>query len=196
VHLDITEHSVEKVAGRVSGSAGLGGTDAHALSHWLLKFGAASRRLRITLAGLSAWMASVFPPWAAYRALMAGRLLALDKSLGIRPIGVGETWWRCIAKCVLLVSGKEAKESCGIDQLCAGLESGVEGGIHAMQHVWDQHHMEEEWGFLLVDARNAFNELNRTGSFEGTFPLPSYSLACLGLQRWQAPWSVTQNKAS
>jgi hypothetical protein len=26
-----------------------------------------------------------------------------------------------IAKCVLLVSGKEAKESCGIDQLCAAL---------------------------------------------------------------------------
>ncbi len=162
VDLDITEDSVEKVAGRLSGSAGLGGSDAYACSHWLLKFGTASRKLRVALAGLSAWMANGFPPWAAYRALMAGRLLALDKSPGVRPIGVGETWRRCIAKCVLLVSGNEAKESCGIDQLCAGLESGVEGGIHALQHVWDQHHMEEFWGFLLIDARNAFNELNRT----------------------------------
>ncbi len=98
VDLAITEDSVEKVAGRLSGSAGLGGTDAYALSHWLLKFGTASCKLRVALAGLSAWLANGFPPWAAYRALMAGRLLALDKCPGVRPIGVGETWRRCIAK--------------------------------------------------------------------------------------------------
>jgi hypothetical protein len=90
--LDITEDSVEKVAGRLSGSAGLGGTDAQALSHWLLKFGTASRKLRVALAGLASWMANEFPPWAAYRALMSGRLLALDKCPGVRPVGVGETW--------------------------------------------------------------------------------------------------------
>jgi hypothetical protein len=28
--------------------------------------------------------------------------------------------------------------------------------------MWDVHHMEEEWGFLLIDVRNAFNEQNRT----------------------------------
>jgi hypothetical protein len=33
-----------------------------------------------------------------------------------------------------------------------------------MQHLWDRHqHMEAEWGFLLIDARIAFNEGNRTG---------------------------------
>jgi hypothetical protein len=101
----------------------------------LLKFGTASRKLRVALAGLASWMANEFPPWAPYRALMSGRLLALDKSPGVRPVGVGETWRRCIAKCVILAIGKEAKESCGIDQLCAGLESGGEEGIHAMQQV-------------------------------------------------------------
>jgi hypothetical protein len=75
---------------------------------------------------------------------------------------IGEVWRRAIAKCVLHVAGTEAKEACGTDQLCAGLEAGVEGAIHAMQHVWAMHAEEEEWGFLLVDARNAFNELNRT----------------------------------
>jgi hypothetical protein len=59
------------------------------------------------------------------------------------------------------VAGSEAKEAYGIDQLCAGLEGGIEGVIHVMQHVWDVHHMEEEWGFLLINARNAFNEQNR-----------------------------------
>jgi hypothetical protein len=163
VDLSITEDVVETVAKRLAGSAGLGGTDAHALTNWLLQFGVASQKLRVALAGFAEWMANEFPPWAAYRGIMAGRLLALDKSPGIRPIGVGETWRRAIAKCILQAAGKDAKEACGTDQLCAGLEAGLEGGIHAAQHMWDEHHMEEEWGFLLVDARNAFNEQNRTG---------------------------------
>jgi hypothetical protein len=81
-------------------------------------------------------MTNELPPWAAIRALMAGRLLAIDKSPGFRPIGIGETWQRAIAKCVLRVAGKGAKEVCGIDQHCAGLESGIEGGIHAMKQQW------------------------------------------------------------
>ena len=92
---------------------------------------------------------------------MSGRLCALDKCPGVRPVGVGETWRRATAKILLLVAGAEAKEACGIDQLCAGLEAGIEGGIHAMQALWDLHETEEKWGFLLIDASNAFNEQNR-----------------------------------
>jgi hypothetical protein len=162
VDLDITEDSIEVTARRLSGGAGLGGTDAHALQQWLLRFGRSSRLLRQATADLVDWMANSFPPWAAYRALMAGRLVALDKCPGVRPIGVGETWRRLAAKATLLVSGSDAKELCGIHQLCAGLEAGIEGGIHAIEELWKQHEEEEEWGFLLVDASNAFNELNRT----------------------------------
>jgi hypothetical protein len=43
-----------------------------------------------------------------------------------------------------------------------GLEAGLEGGIHNVQHLWVQHAPEEERGFLLVDALNTFNELNQT----------------------------------
>ncbi len=64
---------------------------------------------------------------------------------------------RLTSKCVLFVCGDEAKEACGVDQLCAGLESGIEGGIHAARLLWETHAEEEEWGFLLVDAKNAFN---------------------------------------
>jgi hypothetical protein len=108
-------------------------------------------------------MANKFPPWAAIRALMTGRLLAIDKCPGIRPIGIGETWRRAIAKCILHVAGKDAKEICVDNQLCAGLESGIEGAIHHTQHLWELHNKaEEDHGFLQIDARNAFNELNRT----------------------------------
>jgi hypothetical protein len=64
------------------------------------------------------------------------------------------------AKILLLIVGNEAQEVCGIDQLCAGLQADIEGGIHAIRNLWEQCAAEEEWGFLLVDAQNAFNELN------------------------------------
>jgi hypothetical protein len=63
-------------------------------------------------------------------------------------------------KCVMLISGGEAKDACGIDQLCASLEAGIEGGIHIMPLLWEMHAAEENWGFLLVDAKNAFNAAN------------------------------------
>jgi hypothetical protein len=101
---------------------------------------------------------------ASMGALVAGRLLAIDKCPGIRPIGIGETWRRAIAKCILhVVAGKEAKEACGIDQLCAGFESGIEGAIHIhAMLMWETNKAEDVWGFLLIDAKNAFNEQNRT----------------------------------
>ena len=109
MEVDITEDTVAKVARRLSGSAGLGGTDSHALKHWLLRFGVASTKLRVALAEFTDWLSNGFPPWAGYRGLMSGRLCALDKCPGVRPVGVGETWRRATAKIVLLVAGTEAK---------------------------------------------------------------------------------------
>jgi hypothetical protein len=74
---------------------------------------------------------------------MSGRISALDKCTGVRPVRVGKTWCRHTAKFVLLVVGAEAKEACSVNQLCAGLEAGIEGGIHAMmQALWDLHETE------------------------------------------------------
>jgi hypothetical protein len=162
VELDIADDIVQLVASQLTGSAGVGGSDSHAVSHWLLRFGEVSKRLRKVFAPFAEWTSNKTPPRAAYRALMIDRLLALHKNPGVRPVGVGGTWRRSLAKCVLKVTGNEAKEACGINQLCAGLEGRIEGGTHAIQHVWDAHHMEEEWGFLLIHARSAFNEQNRT----------------------------------
>ena len=43
---------------------------------------------------------------------MAGCLIGMDKYTGVRPMGVGETWKRMMAKCVLKVAGQEVKETC------------------------------------------------------------------------------------
>ena len=67
---------------------------------------------------------------------MSGRLIELDKSPGIRPVGIGETWRRLLAKCLLRVLGKEAKTACGTDQLAGGVDVGIEGAIHATSLQW------------------------------------------------------------
>ena len=56
----------------------------------------------------------------------------------------------------------EAKEACGMDKICRGLEDGIEGGIHAVRLLWQQHTQEEDWGFLIIGSCNIFNEENRT----------------------------------
>ena len=119
--VDITDDTVTAVAGRLSGGAGPGGTDSVSLQHWLLRFGAASAELRQIVGDFVELLGNGRPPVAAYQALMSGRLIALDKQPGIRPAGVGETWRRLMAKCLLKIAGPEAKSSCGTIQLTGGL---------------------------------------------------------------------------
>ena len=162
IPVDITKDTVTVVAGRLSVGAVPGGTDSVSLQHWLLRFGAASADLRWNVGYFVEWLGNEWTPWAAYRALMSFRLIALDKQPGIRPVGVGETWRRMMLKCLLRVAGPESKAACGATQLAGELEAGIEGSIHVMRVLWEEHKMEEDWGFLLIDARNAFNEGNRT----------------------------------
>ena len=51
---------------------------------------------------------------------------------GMRPVGIGETNRRALAKLVIRAAGDQAKTACGNLQLCAGLESGIEGETHAL----------------------------------------------------------------
>ena len=37
-------------------------------------------------------------------------------------------------------------------------------GIHALQLLWKHHAQEEDWGFLLIDTCDVFNEENRTAT--------------------------------
>ena len=56
-----------------------------------------------------------------------------------------------------MVAGTESKYACGTEQLCGGLETGTEGGIHEMQMICKQNLQEEDWGCLLIDVRNFSN---------------------------------------
>eukprot|EP00957_Ditylum_brightwellii_P203185 15333566-Ditylum_brightwellii.AAC.2 len=85
IDLDITAGTVKHIASRIQGSAGLGGVEAVSWQDWLLRFRAASLKLREAVAKLMRWLANTQPAWAAYWALVAGRLIALDKCPDVRP---------------------------------------------------------------------------------------------------------------
>ena len=70
-------------------------------------------------------MANSSPPWAAYCALMAFRLVALDKMPGVHPVGIGKTLRWALAKFFMRAAGNQAKTACGNLQLNAGLEAGI-----------------------------------------------------------------------
>ena len=95
--------------------------------------------LRLIFGDFVEWLGNGRPPWAGYRALMSVRMIALDKQPGIRPAGVGETWRRIMAKCLLRVAGPEAKDAYRAIQLAGGVEAGIEGAIHAMRVLWEEH---------------------------------------------------------
>eukprot|EP00957_Ditylum_brightwellii_P070387 5347465-Ditylum_brightwellii.AAC.1 len=159
--VNVTASVVEKVARKLSGAAGPDGVDAATMADWLLQYGVVSYKLREVIAKFASWVGNTLPPWAALRAFVSSRLIGLNKCPGTRPVGIGGILLRLVGKCILAESGEEVKVACGANQLCSGLRAGIEGGIHAMGSLWEDFGEEEGWGILRVDARNAFNELNR-----------------------------------
>ena len=88
---------------------------------------------------------------------MSGRLIALEKQPGVCPDGFRESWIRLFAKILLKVTGPEATMACKDNQLCAGPKVGIDGAVHEVQAIWDEKLTTEDWGFLIVDAKNTFN---------------------------------------
>jgi hypothetical protein len=156
---------------------------------WLVRCGKHSERLREATAAVASMMANKSVPWEHIRALMANRLIALDKCPGLRPIGVGECLRRMIGKNVMEQTGLSLKEECGSDQLASNLEGGIEGAVHAMNEIYSQMaDLEDGFGVLLVDAKNAFNIMNRKAALWNALHLWPHAGSSLPVQHVQRPW--------
>jgi hypothetical protein len=111
------------------------------------------------MANMSRRLATEMVDPSSIEAFLANRLIPLDKSPGLRPIGVGEVHRRIIAKTIVKFLKEDILRSAGSLQLCAGQESGCEAIIHAMDEIYKSEPCE---GILLINADNAFNRLNRS----------------------------------
>ena len=92
------------------------------------------------------------------KAYVACHLIPLDKRPGVRPIGVCEVVRRIVSKAILSIIGRDIQMAAGSIQLCAGQPAGIDAAIHAMVRIFDD---DDTQALLLVDASNAFNNLNR-----------------------------------
>ena len=142
---------------------------------FLLFYGTQSAKLRESVASLARLLANNVVDWELIRALMSSRLIALNKNPGVRPIGIGEVLRRLLGKAMILNTGVDVEELCGADQLCSGLKGGIEGAIHSVNRMFNES-SSSGCCVLMVDAKNAFNSVNRvTGLWNAHYLWPRCS---------------------
>ena len=154
----LTPALIKRVAREMSGSSGPSGLDAEAWQRMLTCYGACSDRLASSMAETARLLCREDVDPDSLAAFTAARLIPLNKNPGVRPIAVGEVFRRIVCKAVARVIEPDMLMVTAPLQLCAGVPSGCEAAVHAMEHLFEQPATE---AILLVDAGNAFNSLNR-----------------------------------
>ena len=158
--------SVHKAAKQIQGSGGPTLIDADGWKHIICSksYGSASEDLCEAIADLAKKLCRDDINPDTLTEFLANRLIPLDKGAdkfgnpGVRPIGVGEILRRIVGKVIVGCIREDIIQAAGPLQTCAGLKSGIEASIHAMRKIFER---EETEALLLVDAENAFNNLNR-----------------------------------
>ena len=172
----------------MDGTVGPSGLDASAWKRLCSSFGMASNDLCEGIAETARWLCTSNVDPSSLSALVAGRLIALNKCPGIRLIGIGETLRRLISRTVAYVLKEDIKQAAGPLQLCAGHQSGCEAAIHAMNDIWLDSSTD---GILLVDASNAFNNLNRMVALHNiTEVCPSIATIIINTYRSDVPMFI------
>ena len=149
---------IRRAAINCQGSAGPSGLDALTWQRLCTMYHGTSRQLCNAIARMARRIATTPINPQSLRALVACRLVPLSKNPGVRPIGICESLRRIIGKSIMKIIGNEVQAVVGADQLCARQKAGCETAVHTMSDLFGSH----VEGVLFVDAKNAFNNINRS----------------------------------
>ena len=139
-------------------ASGPSGVDAYSWRRLCSSFGCAPVSLCNSLAAVARRLCTEEVDPKELMAFVACQLIPLDKKPGVRPIGIGDVSRRIIAKAILYVIRTDIQLAAGALQTCAGHDAGAEAAIHAMRDIFADNNTD---AVLLVDASNAFNQVNR-----------------------------------
>ena len=154
---EINAQVIQSTILKMNGAAGPSGLNAALWKHLCTSFKGASTDLCESIAATALLLCTCYVDPCCLSAFVACRLIALDKCLGVRPIGIGETFRRIIGRVIARVLSADIQAAAGPLQLCAGYKSGSESAVHAMRQVFESSETE---AVIIVDATNAFNLLN------------------------------------
>ena len=98
---------------------------------------------------------------ATIEALIACRLIPLNKNPGVRPIGVGEILRRVIGKTIGWILKDDIQQVAGPLQISTGLKGGFEAAIHSMKLIFEDSDTD---AVILVDASTLVLRINGGGS--------------------------------
>ena len=124
----INSDLIRSCAIRTTGAAGPSGLNAHNCRRLCTSYKGPSNDLCYALATVAKRICSSYVDPTAIAPLLASRFIAIDKNPGVRPIGIGNTARRIIAKGLLKGYIQEAG---GCQQLCGGQVSGIEAAMQA-----------------------------------------------------------------
>ena len=136
----INKAMVLEAASLTKGAGGPSQLDSEHYRHILSsrKFKKENKELREQLTRLARLLASEIVDPYTVEALVACRIIPLNKKPGVRPIGVGEVILRIVGKCIgWVVKKKDIQEAAGLLQIAAGLQSSAEAAIYSMKGMLD-----------------------------------------------------------
>ena len=177
---------IKRTALSLHGSAGPSGLDADAWRRLCTCYKGASTDLREAVACFTRLICTDSVPSGSLTPYTACRLIALNKNPGVRPIGVCEVFRRLCSKAALFLMKPDIMQACGPVQACTGIPAGVEAMVHSMTAAFAS---EKAEAVLLVDARNAFNSLNRRAALHNIARVCP-PLAQITLNTYQDPASL------
>jgi hypothetical protein len=158
---EIDGEMICNAAKKTFGAAGPSQVDADSWRHMLCcrAYGKTAEALATAISEMAKILCTEQVNSSCLTELLSCRLIPLKKDVdGVRPIGVGEVLRRIMGKAVVWVLKEEIMEACGTLQTFSGVQSGIEAATHAMASKFEN---EESEAVLLVDAKNAFNSMNR-----------------------------------